>query len=138
MLDRLLTPAQEPVYAALRIVAGILLAFHGLQKIFGVLSDFQPPVGSQLWIGGVIELVAGLLIAFGLLTVWAAFLASGTMAVAYAQFHWKFAFDSAFFPVVNKGELAVVYTFVFLFIACKGAGIASLDGMRSAGRGQTT
>lgn len=137
MLDRLLAPAQEPVYAALRIVAGLLFAFHGLQKVFGVLSDFQPPVGSQLWIGGVIELVAGLLIAFGFLTVWAAFLASGTMAVAYAQFHWKFAFNSAFFPVINKGELAVLYAFVFLFIACKGAGIASLDGMRSAGRGQT-
>ena len=138
MLGRLLSPAQEPVYAAMRIIVGLLFAFHGLQKIFGMLSEFQPPVGSQLWIGGVIELVAGLLIAFGLLTVWAAFLASGTMAVAYAQFHWKFAFDSSFFPAINKGELAVVYAFVFLFIACKGAGIASLDGMRSGPSDQTS
>ena len=138
MLGRLLSPAQESVYAAMRIVAGLLFAFHGLQKVFGVLSDFQPPVGSQLWIGGGIELVTGLLIAFGLLTVWAAFLASGTMAVAYAQFHWKFAFNSSFFPGINEGELAVVYAFVFLFIACKGAGIASLDGMRSGPSDRTS
>ncbi len=138
MLGRLLSPAQEPVYAAMRIIVGLLFAFHGLQKIFGMLSEFQPPVGSQLWIGGVIELVAGLLIAFGLLTVWAAFLASGTMAVAYAQFHWKFVFDSSFFPAINKGELAVVYAFVFLFIACKGAGIASLDRLRSGPSDQTS
>jgi putative oxidoreductase len=138
MLTRLLAPATEPVYAAMRIVVGLLFAFHGFQKVLGVLSEFQPPVGSQLWIGGMIELVAGLLIAAGFLTTWAAFLSSGTMAVAYAQFHWKFAFDASFFPVVNKGELALVYAFVFLFIACKGAGIASLDGKRSAPAGQTS
>ena len=128
MLDRLLTPLTEPVYAVLRIVAGLLFAFHGLQKVFGMLSEFQPPVGSQLWIGGVIEIVAGFMIALGFLTVWAAFLASGTMAVAYIQFHWKFAFGGSFFPAVNEGELAVVYAFLFLFIACRGAGSWSLDG----------
>ena len=128
MLGRMLNPLTEPVYAALRIVTGLLFAFHGLQKVFGVFSEFQPPVGSQLWIGGVIEIVTGLMIALGFLTVWGAFLASGTMAVAYAQFHWKFAFGSAFFPAVNKGELAVVYTFLFLFIACRGAGSWSVDG----------
>lgn len=133
MLDRLLSPLTEPVYAILRIVTGLLFAFHGLQKVFGILSDFQPPVGSQLWIGGVIELVAGFMIAFGFLTVWAAFLASGTMAVAYTQFHWKFAFGSSFFPGVNKGELAVVYAFVFLLIACRGAGCWSVDGKLKAG-----
>lgn len=133
MLGRMLTPLTEPVYAALRIVTGLLFAFHGLQKVFGVLSEFQPPVGSQLWIGGVIELVAGLMIALGFLTVWAAFLASGTMAVAYAQFHWKFAFGSAFFPAVNEGELAVIYAFLFLFIACRGAGSLSLDGRINSG-----
>lgn len=84
-----------------------------------------------MWIGGVIELVAGTLIAVGFLTVWAAFIASGMLAVAYVQFHWKFAFDSAFFPGVNKGELAIVYAFLFLYIASKGSGIASLDGVRS-------
>lgn len=130
MLDRLLAPATEPVYAAMRIITGLLFAFHGVQKIFGVLTENQPPVGSQLWIGGLIELVAGLLIAVGFLTVLAAFLSSGTMAVAYVQFHWKFALGSAFFPGVNRGELALVYAFVFLFIACRGAGIFSIDSKR--------
>jgi putative oxidoreductase len=133
MLDRMLSPLTEPVYAALRIVGGLLFAFHGLQKVFGMLSEFQPPVGSQLWIGGVIEIVTGFMIAFGFLTVWAAFLASGTMAVAYTQFHWKFAFDSAFFPAVNEGESAVVYAFLFMFIACRGAGAWSVDGMLKSG-----
>ena len=134
MLDRLLTPLTETLYAALRIVVGLLFAFHGLQKVFGVLSEFQPPVGSQLWIGGVIEIVTGFMLAFGVLTVWAAFLASGTMAVAYIQYHWKFAFDGAFFPVVNKGELALVYAFLFLFIACRGAGSWSVDSRLKTGR----
>jgi len=133
MLTRALAPLTEPVYAALRIVAGLLFAFHGVQKVFGVLTEFQPPVGSQLWIGGVIELVAGLLVAVGLFTVWSAFLASGTMAVAYVQFHWKLAFGASFFPTVNKGELAVVYAFVFLYIACRGAGRASIDGKLNPG-----
>ena len=131
MPTRFLAPMTEPVYAALRIVSGLMFAFHGLQKIFGVLTENQPPVGSQIWIGGVIELVAGVLIAIGLFTAWSAFLASGTMAVAYAQFHWKFAFGADFFPTINRGELAVVYAFLFLFIACRGAGLASLDGKRA-------
>ena len=129
MLTRILTPLTEPVYAALRVVAGLLFAFHGIQKVLGLLTDKQPPVGSQLWIGGAIELVAGLMIAAGFLTVYAAFLSSGTMAVAYTQFHWKFAFDAGFFPIVNRGELAVIYAFLFLYIACRGAGIASIDGL---------
>lgn len=130
MLSRLLSPATEPVYAALRIVTGLMFSFHGLQKIFGVLRDTQPTVGSQIWFGGMIELVAGLLIAVGLFTVWAAFLSSGTMAVAYLQFHWKFAFDSNVIPTVNRGELALVYAFLFLYFACRGAGIASIDALR--------
>jgi putative oxidoreductase len=84
-----------------------------------------------------IELVAGLMIAAGFLTVYAAFLSSGTMAVAYAQFHWKFAFDAGFFPVVNRGELAVIYAFLFLYIACRGAGIASIDGLMQKGARKT-
>jgi putative oxidoreductase len=127
MLSKFLAPRTDAVYAAMRIVVGLLFAFHGMQKLFGVLSEHQPAVGSQLWIGGIIELVAGLLIALGFFTVWAAFLASGTMAVAYVQFHWKFSFGSDFFPTINRGELALVYAFVFLYIACRGAGIASID-----------
>lgn len=121
MFERTLSTLAAPSFLALRIVAGLMFAFHGLQKVFGVLSESQPPMGSQLWIGGVIELVTGLLIAAGVRTSWAAFLASGTMAVAYIQFHWKFAFGSGFFPTVNRGELAVVYCFLFLYIACREA-----------------
>ena len=127
LLARLLSPFTEQVYACLRIVAGVMLTFHGIQKLFGVLTDHQPPVGSQLWVGGVLELVCGTAIALGFFTRLGAFLASGMLAVAYFQFHWKFQFDSAFFPVVNQGELAVLYSFVFLYMACKGSGPWSLD-----------
>jgi putative oxidoreductase len=118
----------DHVYVALRMIAGLLFSFHGIQKIFGVLSDHpQPPMGSQVWIGGLIELACGLLIFAGALTRPAAFLASGTMAVAYTQFHWKFAVDAKFFPAINQGELALVYAFLFLYIACRGAGQVSVD-----------
>jgi putative oxidoreductase len=117
----------ETTYALLRIVSGLLFSFHGMQKIFGILTDQAPPVGSQLWIGGVIELVCGLLIAVGFQSRLAAFLASGTMAVAYFQFHWKFQMDSNFFPGVNHGELAAIYCFLFLYIACRGAGKWAAD-----------
>src|SRR4030042_246624 len=104
-------------YALLRIGAGFMFAFHGAQKILGVLSEFQPPIGSQLWFGGIIELVGGLLIMVGFQTRILAFLCSGQMAVAYFQFHWKFQIGQYFFPTINKGELAVLYCFVFLYIA---------------------
>jgi putative oxidoreductase len=127
MFERILSPYAEAAYAALRIVSGLNFAFHGVQKLFGVLSEHTPPVLSQIWVGGVIELVAGTLIALGLWARCAAFIASGMMAVAYTQFHWKLQFDSNFFPTINKGELALIYAFVFLFIACRGAGRASLE-----------
>ena len=111
---------QNHAYALMRIVAGFMFAFHGAQKILGLLSDFHPAAGSQVWFGGGIELVGGLAIMLGFLTRAAAFLCSGEMAVAYFQFHWKFQMGSAVFPAVNKGELAALYCFVFLFIACRG------------------
>jgi putative oxidoreductase len=116
-------------YAALRIVSGFLFSFHGMQKLFGWLTERAgPEVGTQLWFGGLIELVCGGLVALGLFTRWAALLASGTMAVAYFQFHWKFEFASwRWLPAVNGGELAVIYCFVFLYIALKGTGRAGLD-----------
>ena len=117
----------DQAYALMRIMAGFMFSFHGLQKIFGVLSDHQPPLWSQGWFGGLLELVCGLLIMVGFQTRWAAFIASGEMAVAYFQFHWKFQFSSAFFPVVNRGELAALYCFVFLFIATRGGVRWSLD-----------
>ena len=110
----------DEIYALLRIVAGFMFSFHGAQKILGILSDFQPAVGSQVWFGGFIELVGGLFVMLGFQTRLAAFLASGTMAVAYFQFHWKFQFDATFFPTINKGELAALYCFVFLYIASRG------------------
>jgi len=107
-------------YALMRIVAGFMLMFHGAQKILGVLTESQPPVWSQLWIGGLIELVGGLAVMLGFQTRVAAFLCSGMMAVAYFQFHWKFQIGPNIFPALNKGELAVLLCFVFLFIACRG------------------
>ena len=120
----------DQAYAVMRIVTGFMFAFHGLQKIVGVLSQFQPPVGSQLWFGGLIELRGGLLVMVGFQTRWAAFLCSREMAVAYVQFHWKLQLGPNFFPAINKGELAVLYCFVFLLIACRGGVAWSLDKKR--------
>src|SRR5262245_51407763 len=125
-----LYPHRERAFLLLRVLLGLLFSFHGVQKIFNVLTDHAPPVGSQIWIGGIIELVAGVLVAVGLFTSWAAFIASGTMAVAYIQFHWKPRGGADFFPVVNKGEPALLYCFAFLYIACRGAGDYSLDRLR--------
>jgi putative oxidoreductase len=130
MLERLLRPRAELAFTLLRVVSGLMFMFHGVQKLFGVLSEHQPPVGSQIWVGGVIELVGGLLIALGLFTRCAAFVASGTMAVAYLQFHWRLQSGAQLLPVINKGELALLYALVFLYIACRGAGPWSIDGRR--------
>ena len=83
-------------YTLLRVLSGLMFCFHGIQKVMGVLTDRTPEFGSQLWIGGLIELVCGLAIAAGLFTRSAAFLASGTMAVAYVQYHWDGALDKKF------------------------------------------
>jgi len=117
-------------YALLRIVAGFMFSFHGVQKIFGVLSDHVPEVGSQVWFGGLLELVGGLAIMVGFQTRLAAFLCSGMMAVAYFQFHWKFEGGAQILPAINKGELAALYCFVFLLLACRGSGKWSVDGGR--------
>jgi putative oxidoreductase len=109
---------------------------HGAQKILGWFSPgHQPAFGSQLWVGGVIELVGGALIAIGLFARPAAFLAAGTMAVAYFQFHFKFQFaGSQWLPLLNKGEMSVLYCFIFLVVAAHGPGIASLDTRRRGAR----
>jgi len=125
-------PLAERTYSLLRIVTGFLFAFHGIQILFGVLIEQQPAFGTQVWIGGLLELVCGLAICLGLFTSVAAFLASGMMAVAYFQFHWQFRFDANFFPAVNQGEAAVIYCFLFLYMACKGSGRWSLDARRRA------
>lgn len=136
-LETLYVRLEPIIYAALRILAGGMFACHGLQKIFGLfLAEGQSaqPVGSQLWIGGVIELVAGAMIALGLGTRIAAFLASGQMAVAYFQYHWGFAFDSRILPVVNGGDDTVLYCFVFLLFVVRGSGGASIDRMLEGSR----
>lgn len=117
----------DHTYALMRMMAGFMFSFHGAQKIVGVLSEFRPPVGSQLWFGGIIELVGGLMVMLGFQTRAAAFLCSGTMAVAYCQFHWKLQLGPKFLPALNQGELAALYCFVFLFIACRGGVKWSLD-----------
>ena len=117
----------EQAYALLRISSGFMFSIHGFQKIFGVLGREPSGFLSQAWFGGLIELLGGLLIMAGFWTRTAAFLSSGTMAVAYIQFHWKFQMGSAFFPAVNRGELAALYCFVFFLIATRGSGKWALD-----------
>jgi putative oxidoreductase len=113
----------EPTaYAALRIVFGFLFACHGAQKCFGVFGGHHPD-GVLQWTGAGIELVGGVLILVGLLTHLAAFVASGEMAVAYFMVHQP----RSFLPIRNGGELAVIYCFVALFIACRGAGKWGVD-----------
>ncbi len=103
-----------------------MMACHGGQKVFGMFgAEHTPPLGSLVGVGGLIELVGGFLVAFGLFGSLAAFVLSGQMAVAYFMMHA--GTGPKFFPIVNKGELAVLYCFVFLFIACHGSGIFSLD-----------
>ena len=114
-------------YALMRIVTGFTFWFHGPQLILGVFSEFQPPTWSQLWFGGIIEIVGGLMVMLGFQTRAAAFLCSGTMAVAYIQYHWKFQIGSQLLPALNKGELSVLYSFIFLLIACRGGVKWSLD-----------
>src|SRR3954452_1501983 len=116
----------------LRIVAGLLFLSHGLVKLFGFPPGAQP--GQQQFltlfgIGGLVELVAGGLIALGLLTRPAAFLASGEMAVGY----WMYHAPKAFYPAVNGGDAAILYCFIFLYLSAAGAGPWSLDAM---GRGR--
>jgi putative oxidoreductase len=124
MLDR--TRLEVLSYAALRIVAGFMFLFHGVQKLFGVLTVKAPPeLWTQKWVGGVIELVGGVLIMVGLFTRPAAFVSAGTMAVAYWQFH---AIERGqLLPIQNGGELAALYCFVMLFVFSRGAGAISID-----------
>jgi putative oxidoreductase len=117
-----------PTYALMRIVTGFLFLCHGGQILFGYPAPGGNPPAWIHWIGGPIELIGGALVAIGLFTGWAAFVTSGTMAVAYWYAH---GLDS-FFPLVNHGELAALYCFVFLYISAAGSGIWSVDALRGS------
>lgn len=121
-----LTKFEPQAYALMRIVSGFMFTFHGAQKVLGIHGGMLQPFGSRLWIAGIIELVGGLAITLGFNTRVFAFLASGEMAVAYVQGHWKMQTGWDFFPSVNHGELAALYSVVFFIIACKGGGIAAM------------
>lgn len=120
-----LTRYAVPFYSIMRLIVGLMFFCHGAQKIFGW---FAPPGGALpplMLVGGWIEIVAGGLIAVGLFTRLAAFIASGEMAVAFFMMHAK----GSLLPIVNKGELAVVYSFLFFYIFLYGPGAWSLDVM---------
>lgn len=114
--------------AGLRIITGLMFMQHGTQKIFSFPAEAMGPfqLMSQMGIGGVLELVGGALIVLGLFTRPVAFLLSGMMAVAYFQFH---AMAGGLFPMVNGGELAALYCWVFLYLVFAGPGAFSVDGI---------
>jgi len=129
-MPEFLRPYETYAYAILRIVAGFLFLWHGASKLFGIPTP--PPPGAPafiIYVGGGIELVPGALVMLGLITSWAAFIASGEMAVAY----WLAHATRALLPIQNQGELAVLYCFVFLFIAARGPGRWSVDAARDSG-----
>ena len=123
-MERQLGRFAPQIYAVTRILAGIMFACHGAQKLFGwpiPASGEAPPF--VVYVAGPIELVGGLMIAAGLYTSYAAFLASGLMAAAYFMAHAS----SGFWPIQNRGELAILYCWYFLTLAAKGGGIWSAD-----------
>ena len=127
-MERFLSRYSTYLYALLRIVAGFLFIWHGTQKLLGFPSPASGgapgSLSALMLIAGIIELAGGLLIMIGLFTSIAAFLSSGLMAAAYFIGHFSFA---AFLPIVNRGELAALYCFVFLYIASRGSGIWSVE-----------
>jgi putative oxidoreductase len=123
-MEKWLGKYSDSFYALMRIVAGALFACHGAQKLFGVLGG-QKQEAALMIAAGVIELASGILIAVGFLTSIVAFISSGEMAVAYFKQHAP----GGVWPIVNRGELAVLFCFVFLYIASRGSGILSIDAL---------
>ncbi len=116
-------------YALMRIFAGLLFLWHGTQKLFAFPAPMQHEAPAFVVnVAGPIELIGGLLVMLGLFTRWAAFVCSGLMAAAY----WMVHGTKAFFPIMNGGDLAVLYCFAFLFISAQGSGIWSVDAARDA------
>jgi putative oxidoreductase len=124
------TAATPYAHAALRIVSGFLFFQHGYPKLFGSLPGSGEAEGAReflsiVWVSGFLEVVGGFLIMIGLFTRPVAFLVAGEMAVAYFWRH----LPQGFWPGSNRGELAALYCFVFLYVAAAGAGTWSVDGM---------
>lgn len=118
-----LSKYSSTIFAAMRFVTGFLYACHGAQKMLGAFGGMDI-AGKPLFIAaGIIELSCGSLIALGLLTPFAGFIASGEMAVAYFLMH----FPGGFWPIMNHGELPTVFSFIFLYISAHGAGPLSID-----------
>jgi putative oxidoreductase len=125
-MAQFMAPLNRYSYAALRIVTGLLFLFHGAQKLLGWPL---PPPNVPAWVtyvGGPIELIGGALVMLGLMTRWAAFVCSGQMAFAY----WLYHGGKDLYPILNGGELAIMFCFVFLYVACQGPGIWSFDARR--------
>lgn len=122
-MERWLGRHAERAFALFRLVAGLLFAFHGAQKLFGAFGGQVMTSQPLLLAAGIIELVGGVLIAIGLLTSWAAFVASGQMAVAYFMVHQP----RGTWPIQNEGELAALYCFAFLYVAARGSGPYGVD-----------
>lgn len=120
---RFLQKYETYIYALLRLVAGVLFACHGAQKLFGAFGSPGTGGDPMMVVAGVVEFFGGVLIALGLWAAPAAFVASGQMAVAYFKAHAP----GGFWPIVNHGELAMLYCFLFLYVASHGSGICSLD-----------
>jgi putative oxidoreductase len=120
---------QAHLLALLRIVVGLLFLEHGLSKFFAFPVPFPVhPLPPLLLVAGVIELVAGALVTVGLFTRVAAFIASGEMAIAYWTMHFP---SGGFWPLANKGEAAIMFCFIFLYLAAAGPGAWSLDSART-------
>ena len=116
--------------SVLRIVAGLLFMMHGTMKLLAYPAPFPMHLSpfTLLWFAGVIELVGGALVLVGLFTRYAAFVMAGEMAFAYFMGHYP----KAFWPVLNGGDAAVLFCFVFLYLAAAGAGPWSIDRARNA------
>ena len=127
MRSDFLAPWAPVLLSVLRIVSALIFIEHGTAKLLGFpSSDMMPPVGSLFWFGGVLELVGGALLLLGLFTRPVAFILSGEMAVAY----WMVHAPQSPYPMINNGDAAILYCFVFLYIAAAGPGPWSLDGRR--------
>lgn len=121
---------EDPIYSIARFVMGFLFSVHGAQKLFGALGA-TPATDPLMQIAGVLELFGGALVAVGLLTAPVAFVLSGEMAFAYFMAHAP----KGPWPILNGGELAALYCFLFLYVSVRGPGLWSLDALLRRRRG---